>query len=89
MLSKTKYALLCVLGIEIFYVLCVIYGLTLSGKASELHHSLFELLPLFVWGSLMSFILGAFYLALFASVLGWYVAWMHNVSLVGGAEGRA
>ncbi len=87
MLSKTKYATLCVLGIEIFYVLCVIYGLTLSGKASELHHSLFELLPLFVWGSITSFVLGAIYLALFAWVFGLYVAWMHNVSLTGGAKG--
>ena len=27
MLSKTKYAGLCVLGAEIFYVLCIAYGL--------------------------------------------------------------
>ena len=86
MLSKTKYAGLCVLGIEIFYGLCVIYGLTLSGKVSELHHSLFELLPLFVWGNITSFVLGAIYLALFAWVFGLYVAWMHNVSLTSEAN---
>ena len=86
MLSKIKYAALCVLGTEIFYVLCIVYGLMLSGRASELHHSLFELFPLFVWGSMVSFVLGAIYLALFSSVFGWYVAWMHNVSLTGGAK---
>ena len=85
MLSKTKYAALCVLGTEIFYVLCLIYGLSLSARASELHHSLFELMPLFVWGSIISFVLGALYLALFSLLFGWYVAWMHNASLVGGA----
>jgi hypothetical protein len=51
MLSKTKYALLCLLGMEIFYVLCIIYGVLLSGKAMELHHGLFELIPGFVWGN--------------------------------------
>ncbi len=87
MLSQTKYAALCVLGTEIFYALCVVYGLTLSGKASELHHSLFELLPWFVWGTISSFVLGAIYLALFAWVFGLYIAWMHNVSLIGAAKG--
>ena len=87
MLSKTKYAVLCVVGAEIFYVLCIMYGVTLSGRASELHHSLFELMPLFVWGSIISFVLGALYLALFSLLFGWYVAWMHNASLVGGAKG--
>jgi hypothetical protein len=42
MLSKTKYAALCVLGMEIFYVLCIGYGLVLSGKAMELHHALVD-----------------------------------------------
>ena len=58
MLSKTKYAGLCLLGMEVFYVLCLGYGLVISPKARELHHSLFELLP------------------------GWYIAWMHNTSLI-------
>jgi hypothetical protein len=35
MLSKTKYGLLCVLGTEIFYVLCIAYGLLLSGKSQR------------------------------------------------------
>ena len=32
MLSKTKYALLCVLGMEVFYVLCLAYGSLLQIK---------------------------------------------------------
>ena len=49
-LSKTKYAAWCVLGTEIFYVLCIGYGLELSSKAMELHRSLLELIPGIVWG---------------------------------------
>ena len=51
MLSETKYAGLCVLGMEVFYVLCLAYGLLLTGKSRELHQSLFELLPWFAWGN--------------------------------------
>ena len=32
MLSNIKYAGLCVLGTEVFYVLCLSYGSLLSGK---------------------------------------------------------
>ena len=81
MLSNTKYAGLCVLGMEVFYALCVVYGLLLSGKARELHRSLFELLPWFAWGNPLSLVWGAVLLGIFA-VMGWYIAWMHNVSLV-------
>lgn len=84
MLSNTKYAGLCVLGMEAFYVLCLAYGSTLSGKARELHHSLFELLPWFVWGNPLSMIAGAVWLGIFALIAGWYIAWMHNVSLASG-----
>jgi hypothetical protein len=82
MLSKAKYAGLCVLGTEIFYILCIGYGLLLSGKAMELHHSLFELIPWFVWGNFVSMVWGALYLGMVAWIIGWYVAWMHNASLV-------
>jgi hypothetical protein len=81
MLSKTKYAGLCVLGTVIFYVLCIGYGSLLSGKAQELHHALFELIPGMVWGNPASMVWGAFYLAIMAWVSGWYIAWMHNTSL--------
>lgn len=84
MLSKTKYAGLCVLGTEAFYVLCLIYGSLLVGKAQEVHHSLFELLPFFTWGNVLSLVLGGVLLGIFAFVAGWYIAWMHNVSLVTG-----
>lgn len=81
MLSKTKYAALCVLGTEIFYVLCIGYGLVLSSKAMELHHSLFELIPGFVWGNPLRMVWGAVYLGVLASIGGWYIVWMHNASL--------
>ena len=45
MLSKTKYSGLCLLGMEVFYVLCLGYGLVISAKARDLHHSLFERSP--------------------------------------------
>lgn len=86
MLSSTKYSALCVLGMEIFYVLCVGYGFVLSDKARELHHTLFELIPGFVWGNPVSTVWGALYLGVLAWIIGWYIAWMHNVGLVGGAK---
>ena len=58
MLFKTKYAGLCVLGTEIFYVLCVGYGFVLTGRAMDLHHSLFELIPGFSWGNSASIVWG-------------------------------
>ncbi len=82
MLSKARYAALCVLGMEIFYVLCLAYGSSLSKKAQELHHSLFELLPWFAWGNPVSMVWGAVLLGIFALIADWYIAWMHNVSLV-------
>ena len=81
MLFKTKYAGLCVLAAEILYVLCIGYGLLLSGKTMELHHSLFELIPGVVWGNPVSMVWGALYLAILAWIGGWYIAWMHNASL--------
>jgi hypothetical protein len=81
MLSKIKYAALCVLGMEVFYVVCIIYGLLLSGKSMELHHSLFELIPGFSWGNPLSMVWGALYLGVVAWIFGWYIAWMHNASL--------
>lgn len=82
MLSKIKYAGLCVLGMEIFYVLCVSYGILLSGKTEELHHALFELIPGFVWGNPLTMVWGALYMGVLAWIAGWYIAWMHNASLI-------
>jgi hypothetical protein len=81
MLSKTKYATLCVVGTEIFYVLCIGYGLMLSGKAMEVHHSLFELIPGFAWGNVLGMLWGGLYLGVLTWIGGWYIAWMHNASL--------
>ena len=86
MLSKIKYSGLCLLGMEIFYVLCLAYGSLLSEKAQELHHSLFQLLPWFVWGNPVSMVWGAVLLGIFALIAGWYIAWMHNASLVVGKK---
>ena len=86
MLSKTKYAALCVLGTEIFYVLCLGYGLVLSAKGRELHQALFELIPGFVWANPVSMIWGAVYVAILALIVGWYIAWMHNASMIAGAS---
>ena len=82
MLSKTKYASLCVLGMEVFYILCIGYGSLLSGKAQELHHALFELIPGFIWGNPVSMVWGSAYLGVLAWIAGCYIAWMHNASIV-------
>ena len=82
MLFKTKYAGLCVLGMEVFYILCIWYGLLLSGKTMELHHGLFELIPGFVWGNPVSMVWSALYLGILAWIGGWYIAWMHNTSII-------
>jgi hypothetical protein len=86
MLSKTKYALLCVLGMEVFYVFCLAYGSLLSNKAQELHHALFELIPGFIWGNPVSMVWGAVYVAALAWIAGWYIAWMHNASIITGEK---
>lgn len=86
MLSKTKYSSLCLLSMEVFYAFCITYGLLLSGKAQELHHALLELIPGFAWSSPASMVWGALYLGILAWVGGWYIAWMHNASLLVSAK---
>lgn len=80
-LSLKSYGWKCVLGTEVFYVGCLIYGSFLSGKAQELHHSLFGLIPGFTWGSVGSVIWGAAYFFVVAWIFAWYYVWMHNTSL--------
>jgi hypothetical protein len=83
MLSLKRYRWLCVLGVEVAYVACLLGGLlpirTVGGL--ELHHKLFETLPGFVWINAQSVILGAVYMFAFAWVFGSYFVWMHNTSL--------
>ncbi len=81
-LSLKSYGWKCVLGMEVFYVACLAYGSLLSGKAQELHHSLFELIPWFSWGSVGSVIWGAVYFFVVAWIFAWYIVWMHNSSLI-------
>ena len=86
MLSITKYAVRCVLGMEIFYILCIGYGFLLSDKARELHHALFELIPGFIWGNPVRMVWGAVYLGVLAWIVGLYIAWMHNASIITGEK---
>ena len=48
----------------------------------ELHRMLFETLPGFAWGSVLSVFLGAAYVFVFAWIFAAYYVWMHNTSLV-------
>lgn len=80
-LSISKYAALCLLGGEIAYTICMLYGNFLSGKAAELHLALFQLLPGFTDMGLLSWFMGAISVALWSFIGGAYISWMHNVSL--------
>jgi hypothetical protein len=85
MLSLRRYGWLCVLGGEVAYVVCLLGGyLPLrSARGTELHHTLLETLPGFVWGQPSSMFLGAVYVFVFAWIFGAYMVWMHNTSLIG------
>jgi hypothetical protein len=74
-----------VLGGEVAYLVCLLGGyLPLrSARGTELHHTLFETLPGFVWGQTSSIVLGAVYVFVFAWIFGGYMVWMHNTSLIG------
>ena len=84
MLSFKRYGWLCVLGSEVAYAICLFGGyLPLrTVRGVELHHSLFETLPGFVWGNPSSIILGAGYMFVFAWIFAGYYVWMHNTSLI-------
>ncbi len=81
-LSLKSYGWKCVLGAEVFYVACLIYGAFIIGIAAQLHHSLFELLPGFTWGTISGVIIGAVDLFVFAWIFASYFVWMHNSSLM-------
>lgn len=81
-LSIRKYAGLCVLGGEMAYTACLLYGTTLVGKAAELHHALFALLPGFTWASFGSWLAGAISVAIWSGLGGAFIAWMHNTSII-------
>lgn len=85
MLSLKRYGWLCVLGGEIVYLVCLAGGYLpmRTNKAMELHRTLFETLPGFVWGSFASVLLRAAYVFVLAWIFAWYFVWMHNTSLTG------
>ena len=84
MLSLKRYRWLCVLGGEVLYALCILGGFLplRSVRGTQLHHTLLETLPGFTWINIGSVLLGAVYVFVFAWLLGWYIVWMHNSSLV-------
>jgi hypothetical protein len=84
MLSLRRYGWLCVLGAEFVYLICLAGGYLpmRSSKAMELHRTLFETFPGFVWGTLGGVLLGALYVFVLAWIFAWYFVWMHNTSLV-------
>jgi hypothetical protein len=84
MLSMKRYRWLCVLGGEVAYLLCLLGGMLplRSNAGTEVHHSLFETLPGFVWITPASVALGAAYVFAFAWIFGSYMVWMHNSSLI-------
>jgi len=86
MLSTRKYSALWVVGSELLYVLCLPYGYLLSAKGMELHDALFELIPGFMWGNALSMAWGGLFVGVLAWIGGWYIAWMHNASLVSGVQ---
>lgn len=81
-LSIKKYAGLCILGGEVAYTACLLYGTILTGKAAELHHAIFALFPGFTWISFGSWMVGAIIVAIWSGLGGAYIAWMHNVSII-------
>lgn len=81
MLSLKRYGWLCVLGIEALYALCYFYGYFIPANLTNLHRSLFELLPGVYLGGVLGFLAGATDLFLFAWIVAWYMVWMHNYSL--------
>ena len=83
-LSLKKYGWKCVLGMEVIYGLCFIGGFLpwRSAAGIQLHHTIFETLPGFIWISFGSFVLGTVYMFIFAWIFASYFVWMHNSSLI-------
>ncbi len=88
MLSLKRYGWLCVLGGEIVYWVCLFGGYLpwRTAQGITLHHTLFETVPGFVWGSWLSYIWGALLVFVFSWVFAWYMVWMHNSSLLSSAR---
>ena len=83
-LGFKSYVWKCMLGLEIAYFICLGVGyLPLrSDAARQMHQTLFETMPGFVWGRPLSIVLGAIYMAITAWFVGAYYVWMYNSSLI-------
>lgn len=83
MLSLRKYGWRCVLGAELAYFVCLLGGFLplRTVRGIELHHTVFETLPGFIWINFGSVMLGAAYMFVFAWIFAWYMVWMYNSSL--------
>lgn len=84
-LDYFSYVLKCVIGAEVVYAICLggAFVLDRSPKGTEMHHTMFETMPGFVWIDAPSVMLGAMYILAFAIVFGIYMVWMHNSSIKG------
>ncbi|MBX3295698.1 MAG: hypothetical protein KF762_08295 [Acidobacteria bacterium] len=82
-LSFFSYVWKCVVGAEVVYFVCLLGAFVLERTANggQLHHTLFETLPGFVWLTPASVLLGAVYILISAAVFGTYMVWMHNSSI--------
>ncbi len=82
-LSYLSYVLKCVIGAEVVYAICLggAFVFDRHPKATELHHTLFEIMPGFVWIDAVSILLGSLYILAFSVVFGTYMVWMHNSSI--------
>lgn len=82
-LSFFSYVWKCIVGAEAAYFICLsgAFALERTAQGTQLHHTLFETLPGFVWLTPASVLLGAVYMLIFAAVFGTYMVWMHNSSI--------
>ena len=83
-LKYFSYVWKCVAGSEILYFLCVFGAFVFdrsTTEGSQLHQRLFETMPGFVWLTPASVVLGAVYMAVFSTIMGTYIVWMHNSSI--------
>lgn len=82
-LSYFSYVWKCVAGAEVAYFICLLgaFALERTAAGTQVHHTLFETLPGFVWLTPASVLLGAFYFFVFAIIFGAYIVWMHNSSI--------
>lgn len=80
-LAYKPYLWRCILGGEIVYVLCVMYGVMINPATQGVHTALFNTLPGFTWLTPGSFVLGLLYVFVTSVVFGAYMVWMHNASV--------